>query len=321
MHQYAEKVRDGIIKDPEFQVVMYGADLDDDWTSPETWKKANPNYGVSVQPSYLESQVAQAKENSRHENDFRRYHLNQWTTQSVRWLPMDKWALCTEQPGTETWTELRERMQGRKCTGGLDLASTTDINALVWLFEPDSETPVWTVVPRFWVPEDKMLARVRRDRQPYDRWVAEGAMEATAGNVTDYRRLHDAIMDDAEYFDVTGLAYDRWNSSQLVIELMEDGMPMVQFGQGTASMSAPSKQLERLTLGEEMNHGGHPVLTWMASNVAIREDAQGNIKPAKDKSTEKIDGIVALIMALGLAIDEEPDPGSYLEESPLVFLS
>jgi phage terminase large subunit-like protein len=294
------KIRDKIIDDPETYVVIYAADQEDDWTDPKIWAKANPNLGTSLKLSYLEDQCKQAKESPRLENDFKRYHLNLWVEQAVRWLPMDHWKQCSNAETKQLWPSMAERLKGRSCFGGLDLAQTRDITALVWWF-PETETEAAAVLCRFWVPEETVALRVRRDRVPYDQWVKDEALFTTPGNVTDYRAIKAQIEKDVTEFKVESLAIDRWNATQLAVELQEDGMNVVLYGQGMASMASPSKELERLVLSHGFDHGQHPVLGWMAANAAVQSDAAGNIKPAKDKSTEKIDGIVALIMGIGLA--------------------
>jgi phage terminase large subunit-like protein len=303
------KIRDGVIDDPETLVVIYAADPTDDWTDPAVWKKANPNLGISVRHDYLAAECARAKESPRLENDFKRYHLNIWTEQATRWLPMESWDGCN----TVAWQDLEAQVRGRLCYGGLDLSATTDITALVWQFDADDGQTI--LLPRFWVPEAKFEQRIRRDRVPYDKWRDMGALFTTPGNAVDYAAVKAQIMADAEIFRVGGLAIDRWNATQLSGELLDEGLPVNLFGQGFASMSAPSKELERRVLDRQIEHGGHPVLRWMAANAAIKTDPAGNIKPAKDESTDRIDGIVAAIMGIGLASSgAEPDPVSPWED-------
>ena len=304
MHEHALGVLDGSVDDPEFLAVVFAAAEEDDWTAEETWRKANPNLGVSPKLDYLRSECQQAKESPRKENDFRRFHLNQWTEQVTRWLPMDRWDACA---GPVPWQELEEYLAGRKCCGGLDLSTTTDITAWVPVFEPEAEGEPWFVLPRFWCPEETVAQRVKREKLPYDQWVRDGAMTATEGNVVDYDVVAKQITDDAEAFRLIEAAFDRWNSSHLVNQLMADGAPMVPFGQGYASMSAPSKELEALVLGGRIAHGGHPVLRAMAAAVAIETDPAGNIKPSKSKSHRRIDGIVATVMGLGRATATQED--------------
>lgn len=303
--QESERIRDGLIEDSETLVVIYAASEDDDWTKEATWRKANPNLDVSLSLEYLRAECKKAMESPRVENDFKRYHLNLWTEQAVRWLPLRSWDAAGG-ADRNRWREVAEQLQGRRCYGGLDLASTTDINALVWVFpdEDDAEAAP-TLLARFWVPKETMELRQKRDRVPYDRWVRERAMFATPGNVADYRAIKKQIEADCEAFKVEGLAIDRWNATQLAVELGEEDVPVELFGQGFASMSAPSKRFEELVVGKRIDHGHHPVLRWMVGNAAVATDAADNIKPAKDKSTDRIDGVVAAVMGLGLLAKAE----------------
>lgn len=288
----------GVRDDPEALIVIFAALPEDDWTDETIWKKANPNLGISPKISYLRSECAKAKDNPRLENDFRRYHLNQWTEQNVRWLPMTKWDACSPD---ENWKDLEKQFHGRSCYGGLDLSSTRDITALVWVFPPAGDELKWTILPRFWVPAESIELRARVDRVDYDIWAKSGAIFETVGNVVDYAAIRSQVKADTEKFAIESIAIDRWNATGLAVELAEDGCTVEMFGQGFASMSAPSKEFERLVFAELLNHGRHPALRWMAGNVAIATDPAGNIKPAKNKAAEKIDGIVAAIMGIGLA--------------------
>lgn len=297
--------------DPETLVVIYAADGDDDWTDPKTWSKANPNLGVSVKPEYLAAECKRARELPRLENDFRRYHLNQWTEQDVRWIPLDRWDRCA---GRVAWQDLRAHLRGRRCFGGLDLASVNDLQSKVLVFPPEEAGEPWHLLPRFYCPEDSVELRSRRDRVAYERWVREGALIATPGNVADYSFIRADLERDAEEFLIEGLAIDRWNATQLAVELMQDGLNVVLFGQGFASMSAPAKEFERLVLAGELAHGGHPLLRWNVGNVAVETDAAGNIKPSKAKSAEKVDGVVSTVMGLGIAPKAEPAARSPWED-------
>lgn len=292
LHQYAEKVRDGIIDDPSFLPVLYSAPLDADWTSPETWRAVNPALGDFRSEEEFEIAARRAIEVPGQQNAFRRLYLCQWTEQASRWLPMDAWDECGDVPAVS---------DGDQCFAGLDLASTTDITALVLWFRRDDGT--YDVLPYFWVPEEGIVERSRRNGIPYDQWARDGLIFTTEGNVTDYDVIRDFIKRDlTRRYRIREIAFDRWNAQQLITQLREDGANCEATGQGFASMSAPSKELEALILARKIRHGGHPVLRWMASNVAILQDAAGNIKPDRAKSTEKIDGIVASVMALGRAM-------------------
>jgi phage terminase large subunit-like protein len=297
--KYAVAVRDGAIKDPTFLPAIYAADPEDDWTKPATWKKANPNLGVSVKLDDLRVRCKRAQDMPSEENTFRRLHLNQWTEQDTRWLRMDHWA-----QGNEPCPVM---LDGRECFAGLDLASTFDTTCFCLLFQLD-DGRFWAE-PHFWIPEENMRERVKRDRVPYDQWAKEGKLHLTHGNVTDFDKVRADIMVLAKKYNIRQVAIDRWNATQLSTQLQGDGVNVLGFGQGYGSMSAPAKALEGLVVGGKLLHGGHPVLAWQASNVAIQSDHAGNIKPSKQKSNERIDGIVALTMALGIhATSTAPAP-------------
>lgn len=299
MFDFAMKVLLGVVEELSFLPVLFMADEGDDWTDPRTWAKANPSVGDAVSLDYLAGECAHAQRVPGYENTFKRLHLNLWTGQDKRWLPMADWRLCG---GGLPWQELPNRLVGRPCFGGLDLSSTTDITAHVKVFPPEEDGEPWWWVPRFFVPEANIDARARRDRVPYDQWARDGALTPTPGNVVDQQAVEDAIRQDAERYRLIEEAFDRWNATGLVTRLMGDGLAMVPFGQGFASMSAPAKELEAQVLGHTLGHGMHPVLDWMAENVAIAADPAGNIKPNKATSGERIDGIVAGTMALGRAM-------------------
>ena len=292
---YAIKVRDGIVVDEAFLPVIFAADVDDDWRDPATWRKAHPGLGVSVQEDYFAAECAKAQAMPSYENTFRRLLLNQWTESDVRWLAMDAWDKCG--------TDLPD-LAGRACYAGLDLSTTTDITALVLAFPVDGMVHL---LPFFWVPTEGMYRRSKRDRVPYDLWVKQGHIGATEGSVIDYEVIRARINALSEIYQIKEIAIDRWNATQLATQLSGDGFTVVGFGQGYASMSGPCKELEKLVLGEQINHGKNPVLRWMASNVSIEQDAAGNIKASKAKSTERIDGIVAAVMGLGRVIANAED--------------
>lgn len=305
----------GEIEDEETLVVVFAADPDDDWLDEATWHKANPNLGISPKLEYLRAECLKAKQLPRLENDFKRYHLNLWTEQAVRWLPLDAWDKCgLDDPSSDVvrdaqrrivndrWQWLDDLLATRRCFAGLDLSTSRDLTAWVLVFPPKQEGGRWIWLPRVFMPEGNIEERVKRDRAPYDQWVRAGALIPTTGNVTDYAAMKAQIFADCERFKVETIAIDRWNATQLAIELQEEGLPVTLFGQGYASMSAPSKELERQVIGGLLDHGGHPVLRWCAGNVAIETDPAENIKPTKAKSTERIDPLVAGIMGLGVAM-------------------
>lgn len=301
-YDIACRVRDNPSVDPYFLPVIYEAKEGSDWKDEETWVAANPNLGISVSLDYLRRECRKASENPSYEGTFKRLHLNIWTEQAVRWLPMDAWdAAATPTPG----------LAGRTCYAGLDLSSTRDITALVLAF-PLEDNQIATVC-RFWVPGESARRREQQDRVPYVRWASEGLIEMTGGNVVDYERVRSEIHDLSAVYNIAGLAVDPWNATGIATKLQEDGINVQFMRQGYASLSGPSKELEKLVVSGRLIHGCHPVLRWMAANVTIESDSAGNIKPSKAKSSERIDGIVATIMALALASSN--DTGSSVYES------
>lgn len=305
MHDYARQVLAGAVDDPSFFSYIAAADDDDDWTDPAVWAKANPGLGETVKLDYLESECERAKNVPAYQNTFRRLHLNQWTSQESRWLDMMAWDKCS--------VDLPE-LANRPCFGGLDLASTTDIAAFVLCFPPLGDDDLYWLLPFFWVPEENMVERARRDRVPYDAWVRDGLVNATPGNVIDYSYIRATVNQLGQAYQIREIAFDRWGAELLRQQLEEDGFEMIQFGQGYASMSAPTKEMLRMVLAQGISHGGNPVLRWMADNVVVKQDPAGNVKPDKSKSREKIDGIVAAVMALDRATRNEADGPSVYEE-------
>ena len=313
-HQKAKDILEGRKIDPTFYPVIYGADEDDDWTDPKVWKKANPSLGVTVSIDKVRAACESARQNPGEENSFRQLRLNQWVKQAVRWMPMEKWDKCR-------FAVPEDELEGRVCYGGLDLSATTDITAFVLVFPPGDEDDKYVVLPYFWIPEDCLELRVRRDHVPYDVWERQGFLQTTEGNVVHYGRIEKFIERLGERFNIREIAFDRWGAVQMVQNLEGMGFTVVPFGQGFKDMSPPTKELMKLVLEERIAHGGHPVLRWMMDNIYIRTDPAGNIKPDKEKSTEKIDGAVATIMALDRAIRCGNDTSaSVYDERGLLFL-
>lgn len=279
------------------------------WRDPKVWRDANPSLGHTITEDSFQEAFKEATNSPRFENDFKRYRLNIWTQQEERWLPLDHWAACGEAFDADD-------LHGQICYAGLDLASTSDLCAFVLYFPAYGNT----ALPIFWVPEDTVKTLAEKGDTSYDMWVKQGFLRTTEGNVTDYDVIRRDINELSELFDIQEIAIDRWNSSHLQTQLITDGFEIVPFGQGMASMSAPSKELERLIIGHEIRHGNHPVLTWNVGNVAAQRDAADNIKPSKAKSKKKIDGVVALIMALGRAMVRPEDTGSVYNTRGILVL-
>ena len=302
VHQKAKDVLGGRKVDPTFYPVIYGADEDDDWTDPKVWKKANPSLGITVPIDKVKDACNSAKQNPGEENAFRQLRLNQWVKQSIRWMPMDKWDACS-------FPVSADDLEGRICYGGLDLSSTTDITAFVLVFPPLDEDDKFQILSFFWIPEENLELRVRRDHVPYDVWKRQGYLKTTEGNVVHYGYIEKFIESLGERYHIREIAFDRWGAVQMVQNLEGMGFTVVPFGQGFKDMSPPTKELMKLTLEQRIAHGGQPVLRWMMDNIFIKTDPAGNIKPDKEKSTEKIDGVVATVMALDRAIRCGNDSG------------
>jgi len=301
-HEYARQVLEGVIEDPTFFAYIAAAGENDDWTDPMVWAKANPGLGVTLKLDYLEAECARALASPAYQNTFRRLHLDQWTSQEERWLPMEEWNACNA---------ALPDLTGRVCFGGLDLATSTDIAAFVLCFPPEEDDEPFWWLPFFWIPEENMIERARRDKVPYDAWVRDGFLTATPGNVIDYGFIEAKIAElDTQYL-IEEVAFDRWGATQISQDLEAAGISMVQFGQGYQSMSHPTKELLRLVKGHKLGHGGQPVLRWMADNLRVSTDAAENVKPVKATANrantkKRIDGMVAGIMALDRALRYAP---------------
>lgn len=315
-HDYTEKILDGVVNDDAFFGIIYTIDEDDDYNDETTWIKANPNLGISVSMDDMRTLAARAVQIPTQLNAFLRLKLNVWTESETRWIKADTWAACS---GDYTEDELR----GRQCYAGLDLATTTDVAALVLVFPPEREDEPYRIIGRYFVPRDNMQSRVERDRVPYDVWHRDGWMIATEGNVIDYRAVMHEVDRLAQLYDIKEVAFDRWGAPNFVQQLQELGGDdwVVSFGQGYASMSPASKEFEKLVLSGEIEHRSDPVLSWMVANVVIEQDPAGNIKPSKAKSTEKIDGVVAAIMATDRALRaREVDESSIYDKRGVIVI-
>ena len=292
---YAAAVSQGMISDPAFYPAVWETDPAADWTDPDQWEKANPNLGVSVGRDFLARECEKAKRDTAYENTFRQLYLNQWTEQSVRYLPMRDWDATAARPMPD--------LGGRPCFMGVDLSNTVDLTAWVLAFPLESETDqaaTVALVPHVYIPAERMDERERRDRVPYRAWCQDGLVTATPGNSVDYETVLADILAAAEMYDVRGVGIDPWNSMHMQQRLVDEGCPVVQYRQGFKSFADPTKQLQRLTLERRILHGGHPPLRWNMANLVVRRDEAGNVKPDKAKAAEKIDIAVAAIMAIGL---------------------
>ena len=313
LHTKAQDIIDGRKHDPTFYPVIYGLREDEDWADEDNWWKANPSLGQTISIDDLRAAFNEARENPAEENVFRQLMMNQWVKQTVRWMPMEKWDACA-------FPVDPKELEGRICYGGLDLSSTSDLTAFVLVFPPPDEDGIYQVLPFFWLPEETIPIRVRRDSVPYDTWHRQGYIETTEGNVIHYGFIEKFIEDLGKKYHIREIAFDRWGAVQMVQDLEGMGFTVVPFGQGFKDMSPPTKELMKLVLEKRIAHGGHPVLRWNIDNISVRTDPAGNVKPDKEKSTEKIDGAGALIMALDRAIRcGGPEPSVY-DNRGLLFI-
>jgi phage terminase large subunit-like protein len=291
-HLFGCKVRDGIIEDSAFLPAIYEATLQDDWKSPETWRKANPNLGISIKEADLAKLCQKAQDIPGFLNTFLRLHLNVRTQSDVRWLSLELFDR-SEDAGSFNPADL----EGKPCWCGLDLSTTTDLSAFAMVFP--REPSGYHALVKFWIPEERARQREKRDRVPYLQWIREGWIKATPGDSVDYDIIRADINELGKRYDIREIAADRWNCTQLIGQLDGDGFTIFAHGQGFRDMSAPAKELERAIIAQQIATGKNPVMRWMVSNCSIEEDAAGNIKPSKKKSTERIDGVVGLTMAIG----------------------
>lgn len=294
------KILRGINQDDTLFGMIYTLDKNEEWDIPKMWIKSNPNLGVSLSVDYLAGEIKDAKNRPEAVRNVMTKNVNLWVDAEKTWILDEKW---TQYVGSTTLDDLK----GCDCWGGLDLSNVSDITAFVLLF---NENDKFQLLPFFWIPEEKMLEKVRKENINYDHWVREGFVKVTPGNVTDYDFVQADILRIIVDYNLKSTAYDRWNSSQTIINLTDEGLTFNPFGQGYGSMSAPTKQFEALVLSERVEHFGNPVLRWMLSSTLVKTDPAGNIKPDKEKSTQKIDGIVSSIMALGEWMTAQADDDS-----------
>ena len=311
LHTKALDILAGRKIDHTFYPVVYGLTDEDDWHDEKNWYKANPSLGQTINIARVREHYQEALENPAEENVFKQLRLNMWVSSLTRFIPEQIYDLGNIPIDMES-------LKGRDCYAGLDLSSTGDITALVLMFPPRDETEKYIMVPYFWVPEDTIPLRVRRASVPYDVWHQQGFLYATEGNVVDYNFIEHFIEELGKEYHILEIAVDRWNATMLIQNLEGDGFTMIPFGQGFKDMSPPSKEFIKLLMEGKIIHGGHPVMRWMSGNVVVDRDAAENIKPTKAKSPEKIDGIVAAIMALDRCIRHE-ETGSIYDERGLLY--
>ena len=313
LHTKAVDILEGRREDPTFYPVVYGLKDDEDWEDEANWYKVNPSLGYTVDVERLRDAYREAKQNPADEITFKWLRCNMWVSSTVAWIPDAIYMRGNEPINMAS-------LEGRDCYAGLDLSSTGDITALVLIFPPRDEDEKFVLLPYFWIPEETIPRRVKANSVPYDIWEKQGYIMATEGNVIHYDFIEKFIMDLSEKYHILEIAVDRWNATHVIQNLEDNGFTMVPFGQGFASMSAPTKEFYRLLMEGKIIHGGHPVMRWMAGNVVVDTDPAGNIKVTKAKSKEKIDGIVAAIMALDRAVRHEGESRSVYDTRGIILI-
>ena len=320
LREYGEKILAGINEDDSFFFFIAEMDPDDDWQDERNWPKANPNLGVSVKIEELRARAAKAKQLPAALNAFLRLRLNKWTSSETAAIQPDEWRACAgfsivrseskiTRDAKSLRTEIEKQLEGRECFIGVDLSSTEDITCEGKLFPPEGEDDPYIYIPNFWLPEENLQKKIQQWRMPYDVWLREGFISATDGNVVDYDVVKEQVLRDFERYSVRELAFDPWNATQFANDLQKAGIAveqLVKFPQTMAQYAEPTKLLlEKLIPSRKIAHLANPVLAWMASNLLVKEDLNGNRRPAKSKTSGKIDGMVALIMALGRCVSSE----------------
>ena len=307
---YTIKVLDGVIEDETWFGAIFTLDEDDDWRDPVNWRKANPNLGVSVLRDDLEAAARKALATPSAQGGFLTKRLNVWVNADSAWMDMQAWDRCADRTLTV------DRVRHLPCVIGLDLASKIDVAAKVRLFH-DEEADRYFLIPTFWLPERAI--EIGTNSQ-YDGWRRSGYLEVSDGEVTDYDTIEDALREDAATLsELIEVAYDPFQATQLAGHMLDEGLPMVEYGSTVKNMSEPMKQLEALILQGKLVHDGNPMMTWMISNVVCHRDKKDNIFPNKERYENKIDGPVAAIMALGrlLAAQPKEDIGGFLS-APII---
>jgi len=296
IHNHLEQILDRVIIDDRMFGMIFTLDEGDDWRDEVNWVKPNPNLGVNIEADALRPKALRAQQMPSAVNAFLREHMNVWTNAESAWMTIESWRASAGIVDAKA-------LNGHECYMGMDLSTTTDISAISMVFPMGDGT--YQALFEFWIPAACMEARVTRDRVPYDVWVREGYVHATDGNSIDYDFIEHRILELAKIYKIKEIAFDPYNATEITNHLIEQGLEMVSFQQGFLSLSPPTKKVEILVADGKLHHGNNPVMNWMITNVIIREDPAGNKKPDKAKSREKIDGVVALIMAVGRAIGGE----------------
>lgn len=302
-YQYAKRLIRGEIEDDETLAVVYEADSPEAWEDPQQWQKANPSLGTTITQDGFRGDFAEAKNaGAATQANFKQLRLNLWQDQLFAWIPLEQWDACRVTAEIEP-----QSLIGLPCWGGVDLASKMDLCAWVIVWQlPSGE---YYARSRFWCPQAARGRRARENKAGLLPWIRSGQITETPGDVTDYDAIEKQVIADCEQYLVQDVAYDPWNAAQFATHLQAAGVKVVQFGQTIRNYNEPMKEAERLVQGGKLKHDGNEVLRWMVGHTSARKDASGNVRPDKESSADHIDGVTAMLMALGRAM-VEPDQGA-----------
>jgi phage terminase large subunit-like protein len=305
-HMLSERVLEGSAdpKPENFFCIIFTLDEEDDWTDPKVWIKSNPNIGVSLRWEFLEDRIKSALHSPAKQNKVKTKNLNIWTQAETRWILDEVWMKCNFPVDPEA-------LLGRSCFGGMDLSASQDITAIVYTFPPLGNEELYQQLYRFFIPGDNIIEREQRDKVSYSYWVEKGLVIATPGDVIDYDFIEQQFLEDAGKYDIQETAYDPWRAHEVVNHMTNEGLTMVPIRQSYFGMASPTDIFEKKVLGRKVAHGGNPIMRWMVSCTEVKSDRQGNImpmKPRRETTGKRIDGVTAGIMSLGrAAINTEPD--------------
>lgn len=320
-NDYAIRVLERVVHEADADthfVYISTIDKGDRWDDPKVWAKANPNWGVSVKPDDMRRQARKSKNSPGALAEFMRTRLNVRTASAGRFIDMDLWdrnTLCPALSRSVIYrSEMEERLRDRRFYGAIDLSSKVDLSAWVKLYPPETEGERWAVLAQFWMPAETVTVKTDRDQVQYRRWIDEGWVDATPGNVIDHDEIRNTVIEDCHRWEPIAIAFDPWNATQLALTLQSEGLPVAEFIQGIRSYTAPTKEFEAMLLREVIDHGSNPVLRWMAGNLSVQRDKNENMMPTKQHSRGRIDGMTALIMTVGRALlaDQLGDPTGFL---------
>lgn len=304
LYEYAKKVQSGVIKDDSFYAMIFEANKDN-WRDEKEWIKANPAMDRGVKLDKLREAYVKTISDAMSERSFKTKHLNIWVANNAdSWLSDDEWLKNTH--GLNLDDILNDK--SLKFYAGLDLSSVNDLTAFVLIADIDKAI---VVIPYFWLPSDNIRSKSKKDYVSYEQWIRDGFIKTTDGNVIDYTFIEHDILEICSKVNVEAIAYDRWNAASIVTNLSDEGLNMLSFGQGFASMSAPSKEIYAKIMKRNLEHFNNPVLRWMATNAVVKTDPAGNIKLDKEKSRDKIDGIIGMVMAYGIRKNIIAPPNPY----------